>query len=174
MAEFMPAFTATLVHEGFPGYAIDNNGAQVVAGINRGFWPGWTGWPLIDFLTANGLGRAEVNAQLKKDTKLISEVQDFYLRNFWPVMFNDIHDQGVANWLFDHGVNMGIKQAVRFVQRAVGTDDDGRLGPRTMLAINAANGPALVKSCHDQAVLFYRELHRQDPVKYPASMEERS
>jgi hypothetical protein len=174
MAEFKAAFEATLVNEGFPGYNIDNNGAQVCAGINRAYWPGWGGWPIIDALKAQGLDRKGINAALRKEPKLRPLVEDFYRRNFWAPSRDGITSQAVANWLFDKSVNMGIQQAVKLLQRAAGVTDDGQFGPGTLAAVNGQDGAALVKACHDQALAFYRMLHAKDPVKYPADMVNRA
>ena len=174
MAVFEEAFKATLQREGFPGYNIDNNGAEVCAGINRAYWPGWGGWPKIDLLKANGLNREKINAQLRKDTELIGKVTDFYRRNFWPPRFGQIAAQPVANWLFDKSVNMGISQAVKLLQRASGVADDGQFGPKTLAAVNAADPAQLAKGAHDQAVKFYQALHAKDPAKYPADMVNRA
>lgn len=175
MAEFEPAFNATLVNEGFPGYNIDNNGAQVCAGINRAYWPGWGGWSIIDKIKAQrGLDIKGVNSILRKDSSLRPLVEDFYRRNFWPPMFGQITGQPVANWLFDKGVNMGIPQAVKLLQRAVGVADDGKFGPGTLAAVNGADPAQLVKGAHDQAVKFYQALHDKNPAKYPADMVNRA
>ena len=173
MAEFLPAFTATLVNEGFPGYATDNNGAEVCAGINRAYWPGWGGWPIIDALEAKGANRAGINAALKADARLAPLVQDFYRRNFWVDWMEHLA-QPVANWAFDKSVNMGIGQAVRLIQRAAGVTDDGKFGPATLAAVNACDPAQFVKGCHDQAVKFYQALHAKDPAKYPADMVNRA
>lgn len=174
MAEFEPAFEATLVNEGFPGFNRDNNSADVCAGINRASWPGWEGWPVIDTLKAKGLDRHGINDALRKDARLRPMVEKFYQRNFWPPMFSQVNDQRVANWLFDKSVNMYITQAVKLMQRAAGVTGDGVLGPKTLAAINAADPAVLVKAAHDQAVEFYQDLHKKNPAKYPADMVDRA
>jgi len=174
MAIFEPAFNATLVNEGFPGFALDNNGAEVCAGINRAYWPGWEGWAKIDFLKSNGLNHADINAELRKDPDLIGKVKDFYRRNFWTPWMGQINAQSVANWAFDKGVNMGLKECVLLLQRAAGAMADGKFGPATLAAVNVADPAQLVKAAHDQAVKFYQDLHAKDPVKYPADMVNRA
>jgi hypothetical protein len=174
MAVFEPAFTATLVNEGFPGFNRDNNGADVCAGINRASWPGWAGWLKIDFLRSNGLDRSEINAELKKDPDLIGKVQDFYRRNFWAPWMGQLSAQPVANWAFDKGVNMGLHEMVVLLQRAAGVVDDGKFGPKSLAAVNGADPAQLVKAAHDQAVKFYQALHVKDPAKYPADMVNRA
>ena len=173
-SEFLPAFNATLVNEGFPGYAVDNNGAEVCAGINRAYWPGWCGWPIIDALRTKGLGRKGINAALKADARLLPLMQDFYRRNFWVAWMQQITAQQVANWAFDKSVNMGIGQAVKLIQRAAGVADDGRFGPATLAAVNTVDPVVLVGLCHNEAVKFYEALHAKDPAKYSADMVNRA
>jgi lysozyme family protein len=45
----------------------------------------------------------------------------------WPVSL--VH--------FDACVNMGVTQAARFLQRSVGAEPDGRIGPKTLEALRA-------------------------------------
>lgn len=174
MAQFAPAFAATMLNEGFPGYNIDNNGAEVCAGINRAYWPKWGGWSIIDALHNKGLDRRGINATLRTDPKFQPLVEDFYRTNFWAPSRDNIASQSVANWLFDKSVNMGINQAVKLVQRAAGVTDDGQFGPATLAAINATDPAQLVKAAHNQAVKFYQALHDKDPIKYPADMVNRA
>lgn len=173
MAEFGPAFQETLVNEGFPGFNRDNNGADVCAGINREYWPGWAGWPIIDALKAKGLDRKGINATLRNDPRLRPLVENFYQRNFWLAWMGQI-PQPVANWAFDHAVNMGVHQCVVLLQRAAGATDDGKFGPATLAAVNAHDPAQIVKAAHDQAVEFYQELHKKNPAKYPADMVNRA
>ena len=174
MAEFKPAIAATLKNEGYPGYNIDNNKAEVCAGINRKFWPEWAGWMIIDQLKAQGLDRNAINTELSKDSRLRPLVESFYQRNFWTPSIQKIVSQSVANWIFDKGVQTGIGQATRLIQRAAGVPDDGKFGPNTLNAINSADPQKLLDAAHDQAVAFYQELHQKDPVKYPAGMVSRA
>ncbi len=174
MADFKPAIAATLINEGYPGYNIDNNGAEVCSGINRKFWPGWAGWVIVDGYKAQGLDRHGINVELGKDPRLRPLVESFYQRNFWTPTIQQIVSQDVANWVFDKGVQTGIGQATRLLQRAAGVQDDGKFGPNTLTAVNSADPQALLADAHNQAVAFYQELHQKDPVKYPAGMVSRA
>lgn len=169
MAQFLPAFAATMKHEG--GYAHDpaDRGGETYRGISRNNWPGWNGWPDIDrivgALLAAPVSHAAINKALDRNADLQRRVQDFYQRNFWTPVMDDITDQAVANWLFDKGVNMGIRRAYKLMQRALHVDQDGIIGPQTRAAINAADPVQLLADCRGEARRFYTNLALQDPTQ---------
>lgn len=159
MAQFEPAFEATMKHEG--GYANNpaDKGGETYKGIARKFWPGWKGWPLVD--------AAKQKPNWPHNLGSIKELQvavaQFYQSNFWPRYISEINSQDVANWLFDKAVNMGLVQAIKLVQRAAGVVDDGRFGPKTANAISAADPIALLGACRAQASAFYIALADKNP-----------
>lgn len=66
-----------------------------------------------------------------------------YLERYWKAVRADELPAGVRYAVFDAAVNSGPGQAVKWLQRAVGTADDGILGPKTLAAVNALNADAL-------------------------------
>jgi hypothetical protein len=161
-----------LKNEGFPGYGRDNNGYEVVAGINRQYWTKSRVWDIVDSVKDGYNNPKQVNlALIGRKAELLEQVKDFYKRNFWYNKLEQIEDQQVATWLFDKGVQMGIGQAVKLIQRALDISDDGVFGPATLACINNHINPdTLVAECRDQAKDFYRALNKRDPKKYPAWM----
>lgn len=149
MADFDPIYERMILDEG--GYKLTDikgdRGGQTYAGIARNAHPLWQGWLAID--------RGEMPpADL---------VREFYYRRFWsPVCGDDIADQGVAETLFNFGVNAGTATAVKLAQIVVGATPDGALGPRTLAAINAAD-PALFRALYALAkVKRYAEIVNRD------------
>ena len=75
----------------------------------------------------------------------------------WPVSL--VH--------FDACVNTGVTQAARFLQRSVGAEPDGRIGPKTLDAVRAAlekHAPlALAERLVRRREPFYRRLAVVDP-----------
>lgn len=129
MADFLPSFETTLINEG--GYKLtnikDDRGGMTYAGIARNAWPKWPGWSYID----NG------------DTPPSEAVRGFYRANFWePLRLSEITDQHVAHNLYDFGVNAGTGTAAKLAQIVVGATPDGKIGPKTLAAINVVE-PAL-------------------------------
>lgn len=157
MAEFDAAYRETMANEG--GYSNDplDRGGETYRGISRRNWPGWEGWEIVDALKK----KPGFPGTLKANAKLQELVKKFYRFNFWTP-FLDQMPQPVANWLFDKGVNMGIRQANKLLQRAVGVEPDGMIGPKTLAAIKSENPNNLVSRCRDEAKRFYRSLVAQD------------
>lgn len=60
-----------------------------------------------------------------------------YKRDFWDRVNGDNLDPRVAFQALDFAVNSGCETAVRYLQRAAGVADDGRIGPVTTAALNA-------------------------------------
>lgn len=161
MAQFEPAFTATMKHEG--GYANDPNdhGGETYRGISRNNWRGWDGWPIIDRLKQE----KDFPKNLGRNADLQGRVKHFYKRNFWPPVLNDMDNQDLANWLFDKCVNMGIRQACKLMQRALHVDDDGVIGPQTKAMLNGAEPVQLLADCRDQAKRYYTSIALHDPTQ---------
>ena len=66
-----------------------------------------------------------------------------YRQRYWDAVRADDLPAPVRYPVFDAAVNSGPGQAVRWLQRALGVADDGRIGPITMGAARVANGEAL-------------------------------
>lgn len=65
------------------------------------------------------------------------ELYDIYFLDYWePMKLDGIEEDGLVLQLFDFGVNAGINTSIRLIQRIVGVEDDGKMGPITKKAIN--------------------------------------
>ncbi len=64
---------------------------------------------------------------------------EIYRRDFWLRAGCDRMPPAVAFQLLDGAVNSGIRQATRWLQRAVDVADDGLIGPATLTAIQRAD-----------------------------------
>lgn len=70
---------------------------------------------------------------------LKKRVAVFYRDNFWRQVSGDnIIDQHQAWSVYDFAVNAGVVTSSRLVQACVGAKVDGKIGPRTVARINAA------------------------------------
>jgi len=152
MATFITAYRITKEHEG--GYhnasGVNSNdlGGETFKGIARRPHPNWSGWTDVDrFKTMSGFPNNALN-----DPALNLKVLEFYKKNFWDVYnLDNFHDQGVANEMFDTGVNMGTGVAARFLQRSLNMLNrqatlfpdltvDGVIGPVTISRFNGLSG----------------------------------
>lgn len=133
MADFTQAFQLMITHEG--GYCNDPDdpGGETYKGIARNYFSKWTGWTKVDLL------KKQVNfpANLDKDSELQKAVFSFYKVNFWDKTNGDrIANQGVANSIFDFGVNAGCGVSASLAQQVVGAKVDGAIGNDSINAIN--------------------------------------
>lgn len=69
--------------------------------------------------------------------------EEIYRKYFWNYLtLGSILDR-VALVTFDTAVNCGCGRAARWLQAAVGADQDGAIGPKTIAAVNAAPDDAI-------------------------------
>lgn len=94
-----------------------------------------------------------------------ADAAQFYKTGFWyPGKYGLINDQDLSTKAFDLGVNMGIKQGAKCVQRALAAagvgpiTDDGVIGSLTIEAINNTDALVLLAATRSEAAGFYRAL----------------
>lgn len=150
MADFSLAFERMIRNEG--GYVLrdvpDDRGGMTYAGISRKKQPSWEGWREID------AGR-EPEAET---------VRAFYRDRFWrPLQGDAIRSQAIAQTLFDFAVNAGIKTAVVLAQAVLGNlTPDGKLGPKTLAALNEADEALFIARYALAKIARYAEIVRRD------------
>ncbi len=145
MAEFLPAFERMIVNEG--GYVLHtvagDRGGMTYAGIARNFHPGWPGWRVID----------------QGETPPADMVRQFYRSQFWhPLRLDEVTHQEVAANIFDFGVNAGISTAAKLAQLVVGATPDGRIGAKTLQALNAIDPDLFVARYALAKIARYRDI----------------
>src|SRR5690606_17708058 len=121
MADFKTAHKITSVFEG--GYANNplDTGGETYRGIARKHNPNWKGWAIIDSIKKRyGTSSAVINKYASQDLVLQSFVDSLYKSNYWNTLkLDQVHDQPIANTLFDISVNMGYKVASKMLQEAL-------------------------------------------------------
>jgi lysozyme family protein len=166
MADFLIAHKKTMGAEG--GYSKNphDHGGETYKGIARAFWGNWPGWVIIDQVLKSttdqpiyGTGAYRnwvkyLNATLANHTALQTRVLEFYKANFWgPSRLDQVEDQRVADWIYDHAVNGGAR-GIKWIQEAAGVEADGSIGAKTIAAINAADPDALLDKATGIAVKY--------------------
>lgn len=138
MAKFEDAIGQVLTNEG--GYVNDptDPGGETKYGITKRTYPN---------LDIANLTTADAEA--------------IYKRDFWR--FDGIIYQNVANKLFDASVNMG-HNAIKIMQRVVGTAVDGVYGHDTEAKINAYGGVALLIAYRQKLASYYLDLIADHPA----------
>jgi len=143
MADFESAFLRTMIHEGGYSNDPDDSGGETYRGISRKYNPQWSGWDIID----REKGRADFPSCLDYDKDLQNHVKAFYKDKYWDINKLDQFPQSIAEEMFDTGVNMGVRRAAKFLQKALNYLNrdgdlyselvvDGKIGTMTLSALS--------------------------------------
>lgn len=144
---FTAALDEVLQHEGgFANHPRDPGGVTML-GVTKRTWEDWTGKPAsVDDMRA--LTREKVTP--------------LYRKNYWDAVEADELPGGLALCVFDFAVNAGPGRAARYLQKTVGAQQDGQIGPNTLAAVEAFvanNGEAqAVRLFQDARRAYYRQL----------------
>lgn len=138
-SHFNKAFDRLIGHEG--GYVNhpSDPGGETKYGITR--------------RTARAHGYAGSMHELTRE-----EARRIYKSSYWDRAQADKYDPAIGFQLFDSGVNHGIGQAIRFLQRAVGVADDGVVGPVTLAAVSAMSVTDVLARFNAERLEFYTKL----------------
>lgn len=122
---FLTAFDRLINHEG----GFQNNPKD------RGNWT--SGKIGIGTLRGTKYGiTAMTYPHLDIESLTLADARMIYKQDFWGKAGCDLVPDNMKFDVFDTAVNSGPAMATIFLQRAVGVDDDGILGPKTALAIS--------------------------------------
>jgi lysozyme family protein len=81
-----------------------------------------------------------------------------YKDRYWGAVRAEELPEAIRYAVFDAAVNSGPRQAIRWLQRAVGAKDDGIIGPQTLAAVRAADPQALLRRMLAQRLRFMTNL----------------
>jgi len=104
----------------------------------------------------------------KKDVKDLTEreARDIYEQNYWiEPGFSQMGHRSLhlIDAIFDAAINHGTKNAVQMLQRAIGENPDGLLGPVTLGTLNTMQDQEVMARFIGQRVIFYGRLITRDP-----------
>ena len=92
----------------------------------------------------------------------VEDVTPIYRRNYWErCRCQDLPD-GVDWAVFDWAVNSGTGRAAKALQRAVGTLEDGAIGPQTLMCVGNEKPEEIINRIAIHRDSFYRELSTFD------------
>ena len=69
------------------------------------------------------------------------EAQAIYRAHYWNAVQGDALPDGIDLVVFDFAVNSGRRRAAQFLQRQLGVEDDGVIGPVTLAAAHGVRRP---------------------------------
>ena len=130
---FDRAFEIIIGHEG--GYVNDprDPGGETKYGISKKAYP---------------------NEDIKNLT--LDRAKFLYKRDYWDAVEAESIPGAARLMVFDCAVNTGVGMAKKLLQRAVGTKDDGIIGPKTRAAIS--NTPDLAMKFAGFWLQYYTDL----------------
>ena len=101
----------------------------------------------------------------KQDVKNLTkqEAKEIYEANYWNAVRGSELPSGLDLVVMDAGVNSGPRRSVRWLQAALGVDDDGIIGPITLDAARRYQGEDLIRAVLQVRRDFVRSL-RTYPV----------
>ena len=88
----------------------------------------------------------------------VSLAQTIYRREYWDAVRADELPPALRYAVFDAAVNSGVKQAVKWLQRAIGAADDGIVGPQTIAMARAAHPDFVKRRMLAQRLAFMTNL----------------
>lgn len=136
--------------------------------------PSWAGWSIIRgelkkmIPMKYGTPGYEswvkyLNKTLAADVTLQGLVDRFFKSGYWDAYrLDEIQDQAVAEWIYDHAVNGGAR-GIMWIQEAAGAVADGKVGPITLKAINDADPATLLQEAEDVAAFYRLDRAAADP-----------
>lgn len=145
MGEFDRALAKVLVHEGgYVNHPKDPGGATN-QGVTQAVYDDYR----------RGLGERPRSVKLLEN----GERDSIYRIRYWALVKGDSLPPGVSYVVFDGAVNSGVGRSVRWLQRALGIQADGVVGPQTLVAVRAhPNHDALVRKICELRMAFLRSL----------------
>lgn len=85
-------------------------------------------------------------------------VREIYFKDYWRAVRGDDLVSALAPDVFDAAVNVGPKQAIKQLQRALAVNADGVIGPMTLAAMRAAEPQSLAGRFAGERLLYYAAL----------------
>jgi len=149
-ANFDMSFDRVMQSEGGYVWDKDDAGGETNLGVTIGAWGAYLDRPIQP---------GEMKA-LTKDA-----VKPFYKQMYWDKVRCDELPTGVDYAVFDFAVNAGVARAAKFLQRAVGADDDGVVGPGTLALVKKTTPGKLLEHFTEQKEAFYNTLAEKNPTQ---------
>ena len=69
----------------------------------------------------------------------VEDAKAIYKRDYWDTIYGDLLPEGISTLVFDSAVNQGPLRAIMLMQKALGVEADGIIGPRTLAAASRVN-----------------------------------
>ena len=141
MADFNRIIEKTLLIEGGYSNRPTDRGGETNFGISKRQYP---------------------NLDIKNLT--VDQARALYRKDYFDInSLGSISSNRIAWKVLDIGVNCGVETAARMLQKAVGVDVDGSVGPETIRATNTKDAETVMDELVRAQVSHYAAIVVQDP-----------
>ena len=140
---FEECMARLLEHEGGYVWHAQDPGGETNFGVTRAVYEQYVGRQVMD---------GEMEGLTHDD------VYPIYKENYWDAVRGDDLPSGVDWSCFDWAVNSGKSRASKALQRIVGVEADGGIGPMTLQAVAEMTPEEIIKQMHYVRDNFYRSL----------------
>jgi len=140
---FEECMARLLEHEGGYVWHAQDPGGETNFGVTRATYEQYVGRQVMD---------GEMEGLTHDD------VYPIYKENYWGTVRGDDLPSGVDWSTFDWAVNSGKSRASKALQRIVGVEADGGIGPMTLQAVAEVEPEEIIKQMHYVRDNFYRSL----------------
>lgn len=160
MADFKTALSITGHNEGGYSFNHADTGGETLFGVSRKNWPNWPGWKIVDEFK----GQPKFISIIESSRDLKSLANDFYKQNFWnPLQLDLIHDQQIANNVYDFGINAGVGKSAQKLQLSCDVPVDGQVGSITISAVNNGIAEDIYDKFNILRKAYYLAIIERDP-----------
>ena len=128
-------------------------------GIYETAHPNWKGWDIVNGYLKFTPNIEQCSKILAGVTDLHKLVCDFYKKEFWDkARLDEVNSQKIADEIFIFGVNVGMKTAAIKAQFLVDAVPDGKIGSKTIEALNKFDEDKFDILFDEQEVEHYNKL----------------
>lgn len=146
-SNFEECMARLLAHEGGYVWHAEDPGGETNFGVTRAVYEQYAGRQVMD---------GEMEGLTHDD------VYPIYKENYWDRVRGDDLPSGVDWAVFDFCVNSGVSRSAKALQRIVGVEQDGGIGPMTLQAIAEMEPADIIEQMHHMRDGFYRSLSTFD------------
>jgi len=136
-----------LEHEGGFVNHPDDPGGITNLGVTKKVYEDWV---------EREVSEQEMRDLTKEDVALI------YKRNYWDRCKCNSLDSGLDFAVFDWAVNSGSGRVAKALQKIVGADQDGAIGPATLGLVSNCSAEDLIEKLYHERQAFYEGLSTFD------------
>jgi len=168
MALFLGSYTKVIELEfNSPSNALHRNPGEeglTFMGVYQKAYPNWEGWKYICEYINNIKQFSDVSRFCYDSITIRGLVKIFYKEEFWDkLQLEKIKNQQVADEIFVFAVNIGIKNAVKEVQKILQITPDGIVGSITVDKLNSIDANWFNEYFDKVEIAYYDSLVERNP-----------